>query len=324
MLRVLAAAVAVALVQPAPPGPTAPPAREIAPGTTLVPGAMLPDRGPDGNTVILDAPDGLVVVDTGRHAWHSDAIAAVARARQRPIAAIVNTHWHLDHSSGNVRLKAAFPAARLYTTSAVIGALAPGGFIARNLAAARERPPETHPLRREETAIFLATMETPDALRPDVAIDTTGERRIAGRPLSIHVTDGAVSAADIWLYDGATGVAILGDLVTVPAPFFETACPARWEAALDQVRATPFRLAVPGHGPPMTRDEFDVYRTAFAAFRGCAAGDGAASACAEAWTRAITAFLPEDADRRQATQYAAYYVDFLRKNGGASPDCAAR
>jgi len=31
--------------------------------------------------------------------------------------------------------------------------------------------------------------------------------------------------------------------------------------------------------------------------------------------------LGTDADRRQASDYAAYYVDFLRKNGGASPDC---
>src|SRR5262245_5480685 len=97
--------------QPAPPA-----AREIARDTYLVPGAMLPDRGPDGNTVIVVAPSGLIVIDTGRHPWHSDGILAFARAQRRPVAAIVNTHWHLDHASGNGRVKAAHPAARLYTT----------------------------------------------------------------------------------------------------------------------------------------------------------------------------------------------------------------
>lgn len=71
---------------------------EVAPGVHLIRGAVVPGRGPDGNTIILDAPAGLIVVDTGRHTYHSDAILAFARARARPIAAIVNTHWHLDHS----------------------------------------------------------------------------------------------------------------------------------------------------------------------------------------------------------------------------------
>jgi glyoxylase-like metal-dependent hydrolase (beta-lactamase superfamily II) len=86
---------------------SATPPREIAPGVTLLRGTMLPERGPDGNTVIFDAPYGLVEVDTGRHARHSDAILAYAKSRGRPVAAIVNTHWHLDHTSGNRRLRAA-------------------------------------------------------------------------------------------------------------------------------------------------------------------------------------------------------------------------
>ena len=39
-------------VPAAPSRPTAPVPREIAPDTYLLPGEMLPDRGPDGNTVI--------------------------------------------------------------------------------------------------------------------------------------------------------------------------------------------------------------------------------------------------------------------------------
>ncbi|HWN06609.1 MAG TPA: hypothetical protein VNO53_05530, partial [Steroidobacteraceae bacterium] len=57
-----------------PPAPTAPPAETVAPGVELLRGAILPQRGPDGNTIVFDAPGGLVVVDTGRHAWHSGAI----------------------------------------------------------------------------------------------------------------------------------------------------------------------------------------------------------------------------------------------------------
>ena len=305
--------------------PAAPPAVEIAPDTFLLAGAMLPERGPDCNTVVLIGPAGLVVVDTGRHVWHSDGILAFATARRRPIVALVNTHWHLDHASGNRRVKAAFPAAQVHTTTAVQQAIGPGGFLTRNLdAAQRASTADLTPVRREERDLFIATMDAADSLRPDRPVDRSGPLTLAGRPLVAHVTTNAVTAADLWLYDDATGVAVLGDLVTLPAPFFESACPAQWDAALAEVWATPFRLAVPGHGAPMTRAQFAVYRQAFSAFRMCVAGDTAAPACASSWTRDVGQFLTADADRQQATEYAAYYVDFLRKNGGASPDCAAK
>ena len=76
-------------------------AEPAAPAFHLIPGAVPPDKGPDGNSIILDAPDGLIVVDTGRHPEHSAKILSYARERGRPIAAIVNTHWHLDHTTGN-------------------------------------------------------------------------------------------------------------------------------------------------------------------------------------------------------------------------------
>jgi len=178
--------------------PTAPAAREIAPDTYLLPGAMLPNRGPDGNTVVLVESSGLIVIDTGRHAWHSDGILAFARERRQPVTAILNTHWHLDHSSGNLRVKAAYPQAKTYTTRAVDRALASGGFLERNAAAARSRrDPNESAARREETEIFLATMDASAALRADVPVERSGAMTIAGRPLDVRVAANAVTDADL-------------------------------------------------------------------------------------------------------------------------------
>src|SRR6266481_2385674 len=55
--------------------------REVAQGVWLIAGAIIPNREPDGNTVIFDAPEGLIVVDTGRHEWHRRAILAVSPTR---------------------------------------------------------------------------------------------------------------------------------------------------------------------------------------------------------------------------------------------------
>ena len=178
--------------------------------------------------------------------------------------------------------------------------------------------------RREETELFIATMDASDSLRPDVPVEQSGAMTLAGRPLSVRVAANAVTDADLWLYDEATGVAVIGDLVTLPAPFFETACPAQWQTALDEVWATPFRIAVPGHGEPMTRADFDTYRHAFGNFRTCVGTDGPAATCAAGWTKDVGPLLTTDGDRKQATEYATYYVDFLRKGGGASPDCLVK
>lgn len=300
---------------------------EIASGVHLLRGSIAPDRGPDGNTVIFDAPDGLVVIDTGRHAWHSDAILAFAAARNRPIAVIVNSHWHLDHSSGNGRLKAAHPAARVYTTRAIERVLAPGGFLTRNLEAARPLldDPKLGEIRREEIQIFLATMAEQGILRPDVVIERSGELKLAGKAFDVRVTERAVTDADVWLIDRASGVAVIGDLVTFPVPFFETACPRQWRHALDELRASPFDRAIPGHGEPMTPQQIGAYRNAFSTFVDCVNGDREPNACAVAWADGIISFIGDDDKKRDsAVRNAEYYVVMLRENGGKSRDCLAR
>ena len=317
----------LALAQAATPTPTPEPPRQIAPGVTLIRSVVVPGRGPDGNTVILDAPDGLVVVDTGRHTWQSDAILAFAREARKPIAAIVNTHWHLDHVSGNRRVKAAYPEARVYTTRAVDRAIADGGFLARNLAAALPRlnDPALPALAKEETRIFVDTMAARESLRADVPVERSAPLRLAGRLLDVRVTDGAVTDADLWLYDAATKVAVIGDLATVPVPYFETACPDRWTVALDEVWALPFETAIPGHGAPLTRAGFDAYRTSLKAFVACARSDRAAAACGTEWVTNASTLVGDDQARRKAVgENLEYYVTYLRDGGGKAPDCRAR
>jgi glyoxylase-like metal-dependent hydrolase (beta-lactamase superfamily II) len=324
-LPILAACVLSAAAAGAP-APVAPPPRDLAPGISLLPGAMLPERGPDGNTVIFEAPEGLVVVDTGRHAWHSDGILAYARSRGRPVAAIVNTHWHLDHTSGNGPIRAVHAGAVVHATGAVERALADGGFLARNLESAKSmlNDPRLGGLEREETEIFIATMAERDVLRPQVVVRDAGEVRLAGRPLDIHLTDGAVTDADLWLYDRTSGIAVIGDLVTLPAPFLETACPAEWRKSLDEVWSVPFRIAIPGHGEPMDRRQFDAWRGAFNAFMDCVEGEAEAGRCAAAWADAATPLMGGgEAARREARGYAEYYVGMLRANKGRSADCLA-
>src|SRR5574338_387026 len=152
-VMVLGAALQVAAPEVLPPALVSAP-QQVASGVYLLPGDVPAARGPDGNTVVFRTGGGLVVVDTGRHVEHSDQILAFAREQRRSIRAIVNTHWHLDHSSGNRWIKAAFPGARVYTTNAIDRALTT--FLARSLerARARQAANEGTPVEIEERALF--------------------------------------------------------------------------------------------------------------------------------------------------------------------------
>ena len=298
-----------ALAEAANPAPAiaAPPPREIAPGVTLVPGAMLPERGPDGNTVIFDAPDGLVVVDTGRHAWHSDAILAYAKARGRPVAAIVNTHWHLDHTTGNHDIRQAHPQAEVYATTAIEGALV--GFLNRNRAEVDKllADPNTPPELKAQRLRARSVVDNPDRLRATRPVTRSAMMTIAGRTLDVRVAPFAVTEADLWLYDPEAKLAIVGDLVVDIVPFMDTACPDGWSRALDEVEQTPFETLVPGHGPVMTRSDFVLWKSAFNNLLNCARSTADSAECVQGWERDAAKFIP-DSHRDYVKEAADYYI----------------
>ena len=301
-----------------------PVATTLATGVWLIPEVAVPDRQPDGNSVVYAVPEGLVVVDTGRHAWHRDAILALARQRHESVAAIVNSHWHLDHVSGNPAMRAAFPRLRVYASDAIDRAL--DGFLAASAreAAAFVDDPTIPPAMRADIRADLLTTERGAALKPDIVIKSSGSMMIGGHPFIVNLAPFAVTSGDVWLFDEASGVAALGDLVTLPVPYLDTACPEGWTSALAQVAATPFRIAVPGHGRPMTPAPVTIYRGALESFLACAESPRAGEECAEQWGQDIEPLVNrESGDGRRATQGARYYVGLLRAGGGRSRHCEA-
>jgi glyoxylase-like metal-dependent hydrolase (beta-lactamase superfamily II) len=277
----------------------------------LIPGTFTPGSQPDGNTVIFDAPRGLIVVDTGRHAEHTQKILDFATNAKKPIAAVINTHWHLDHIGGNPRIREAYPDAKIYASGALSDAL--DGFLKRYRGQLEQMVADTKDPEQQKT--FRTEMALIDAgakLAPDEVVKASGTRTIAGRKLDLNLDHNAVTAADVWVYDAKTRVVAAGDLVTLPAPFLDTACPAGWSAELARVAKTPFEVLIPGHGTPMTREQFATYRNAFDALLTCAKSDQAKSSCVDGWIAATRPLQP-DADEKFTGMLMNYYVDVLRK-----------
>lgn len=294
--------------------------RALADGVLFVPGGFVAGQQPDGNSVLLRGGDGWIVVDTGRHAAHTQAVLDAAAAAHLPIRAVINTHWHLDHVGGNGMVRKAFPDVRVVASNAIADALT--GFLARYRAQLVELAAQTEdPGQRQAFATEIALIDGGKALAPDDVVTASGERTIAGRALDLELTDHAVTAADVWIVDPATRIVIAGDLVTLPVPFLDTACPAHWRATLDAVGRRDFTTLVPGHGPPMTRAQFDTYRRAFGNLLDCAATKAEKEVCVGAWIKDAGELLAGE-DPKFVRSLLDYYLDAHLRSGDAAKAAA--
>jgi glyoxylase-like metal-dependent hydrolase (beta-lactamase superfamily II) len=293
-----------------PPASAAPVA--VADGVFVLRDTFDPGRQPDGNSVIFVGPGGLVVVDTGRHREHAQALLDFAAARRAPIVAVVNTHWHLDHLAGNALLRDHASGLTVYASTALAPAL--GGWLAasrrdmQDMLDSGRADPATEAMARLDIAII----DSGPRLLPDVVLDAPRSIAPAGQRLQIGYESKAVTAGDLWVYDPAAKVLASGDLVTLPVPFLDTACAPGWRASLAQLEAVPFERLVPGHGAPMSRADFAVWRGAFEALLSCAAGDAAASSCAAGWVAALGPLLPQTEHARARGMIGYYLEQHLR------------
>jgi glyoxylase-like metal-dependent hydrolase (beta-lactamase superfamily II) len=285
----------------------------IAPGTHLIEGETPPNRQPDGNSIVIDAPQGLIVFDTGRHQEHAQKVLDFARAQGRPIAAIINSHWHLDHVGGNPRLRAAFPDLQVYASSAIQAAHS--GFLAdyRAQLTAEIAGSAKNPAAQESMRAEIALIDAGAALDPTDIVTKSASMTIAGRLLLVHLESHAVTAGDVWVFDPKTRVLLAGDLVTLPAPFFESACPARWRDSLAHLEKTAFEWLVPGHGAPMRRPEFTAYRQAFSNLLDCAAGNAEKRSCIDGWI-GDASMVRRPQDMSYAKTLIGYYLDNYLRN----------
>jgi len=279
----------------------------LAPGVVLVPGGFEAGRQPDGNSLLLQGEDGgWLLIDSGRHRAHTEAALKAAGGEVR---AVLNTHWHLDHLGGNAWLRSQRPGLEVWASPAVGQALAADGWLDRYRRQLAEALPTAAPEQATVMRVDQQLLDQAAALKPDHEVKAASTLMLAGRRLQVGV-ETAVSGGDLWVLDTASGTLAAGDLVTLPVPFMDTACPPAWREALARVSAQPFKQLVPGHGPVMSRADFERWRGGFEALLDCADQGLHPAACAAVWRSRVDPWL-DDAGRARVNGMLGYYFKTL-------------
>jgi glyoxylase-like metal-dependent hydrolase (beta-lactamase superfamily II) len=175
-----------------------------------------------------------LLVDTGSSPLQGRALrASLAAVTDRPLTAVVVTHWHYDHAFG----LAAFADVPKIAHESLRGRL----LSAEAAAEAQRLDVDPEELGQPNVEIAVAT-----------ALDL-GDRRVEIAHLGRGHTDG-----DLVVVVPDADALFAGDLLESAGPpaFGPDSVPDEWPATLDAVIGlmTATTLAVPGHGEPVNRE----------------------------------------------------------------------
>ena len=175
-----------------------------------------------------------LLVDTGSSPSHGRALrASLAGVTENPLAAVVVTHWHYDHTFG----LAAFADVPKIAHESVLARLAS----ADGASEAKRLGIDPSELTYPNVEIAVAT-----------ALDL-GDRRVEIAHLGRGHTDG-----DLVIVVPDVDLLFAGDQNESAGPpsFGPDSVPAEWPGTLDAVIGlmTATTLAVPGHGEPVDRE----------------------------------------------------------------------
>ncbi len=188
----------------------------------------------DQNIGVILGRDGLAVIDTrASHRLADEVRAEIPELTRLPIAAVVNTHHHWDHTFGNAR----------FLPSPIWGHARCAERVLADGDAMRSRVRSQAPQFGDELGEVVLT--PPDQTFADVATVDLGDRQLQLAYLGHGHTDN-----DIVIEVPDAGVLFAGDLLeNDAAPSFGDAYPRAWAATVSE-RLLPLvkNAVVPGHG----------------------------------------------------------------------------
>ena len=244
------------------------------------------------NTVVVINEEDVVVFDSCTRAVTAKAvIAEIRKLTPKPVRALINSHWHQDHWSGNDEFAKAFPGLRIISseqTRDYMKRMAPRFFVRgleiqdqkdrEELAAAiktgkladgKPLTPEIRKTREEDLALrdaFVAEVLALPRVLPNVVYRDEMSFWSGQREFRLMSVTGDATGSTV-LYLPGQKVLVTGDVLVSPEdgngppPWTTNSYSVTpWLETLQRLNALDLAAIVPGQGPTM-RDKVYLRRT---------------------------------------------------------------
>lgn len=222
-----------------------------------------------GNVVAIDAPEGLIIVDTGESVSESRKIMdELRKVSSKPVKAVVYTHFHPDHINGVQAFvspeQVASGEVQIYAHESLLANVVAQGALVGPILGVRSaysfgtflEPADNRdmnagigPLAKAEPSTFIA---------PTITFKERLDTRIAGLPVQLlHAPSEAPDEIVLYLPDNRVLISAevdqgptLPNIHTLRGTKFRD--PVLWVASLDLLRSLQAEHMVPLHGRPVS------------------------------------------------------------------------
>jgi cyclase len=190
-----------------------------------------------GNVLVYLTPDGVILVDCKFEPMHDDIMSKVKSLTDKPIKYVILTHNHADHAGGAAKM-AASGATVIISTD------------------------DLENLARAPNQTWL----------PEVSYSQRAQLRLGGKAVELNEVRGH-TRGDTLVYFPAERVVESGDLFATveELPYIvDYSSGGNWtdlSKEIDELLKLDFDVVVPGHGPPVTRQEVVKIRDRVVAIR---------------------------------------------------------
>jgi cyclase len=198
----------------------------------------------DGGNVTAMVDDGsTLLVDSGVASRTVELNDAVFKMTMRPVTRLVNTHWHFDHTGGNV-----------FFGSSGVTIIAQQN-VKKQLSSVQDVP-----------FVGLRDGHYPEQALPTVTYSSTMALRQGSQRLTLANYGSAHTDGDTIIYIAPANVAVVGDIFSNAFyPIIDLASGGSIDGmiySLDQIlnQTDEGTKVVPGHGPVATRADLQAYR----------------------------------------------------------------
>lgn len=243
---------------------------EIAPGVHVLrrdPSWRLPVLA---NTTLIVNETDAVLIDGGLPSHAEHIVTEIRAITDKPVSAIITTHWHGDHNTGHFVFKQAWPDAQIiaqentheamttgvmdYVTrtaeTPVEELAAPARDILENLESAGGAPGLIAYFR--DAVAGMAQVRADYARWQLVAPDQTFSERLVlyrgDRRIEVLFFGPANTEGDALVWLPNERIVIAGDIVVRPTPYGFGSAPRAWAAGLRRINDLDYAMLVPGHG----------------------------------------------------------------------------